>query len=68
MRKEGGKVRMSNGEGWDDRGRAHSDGASVEWGLGTKQTSHTLLLIHGLHGMGLIGSSGLGLLKGDSVG
>ena len=35
---------------------------------GTKQTPHTLLLIHGLRGMGLIGSSGLGLLKGDSVG
>ena len=34
------KVRISNGEGWDDRRRAHSDGASVEWGLGTKQTSH----------------------------
>ena len=31
MRKEGGKVRMSNGEGWDDRRRANSDGASVEW-------------------------------------
>ena len=25
MKKEGGKVRMSNGEGWDDRRRAHSD-------------------------------------------
>ena len=41
MRKERGEVGMSNGEGWDDRRRAHSDGASVEWGLGTKQTSHT---------------------------
>ena len=38
MRKERGEVEMSNGEGWDDRGRAHSDGAGVEWGLGTKQT------------------------------
>ena len=35
---------------------------------GTKQTPHTLLLIHGLRGRGLIGSSGLGLFKGDSVG
>ena len=52
MRKEGGKVGMSNGEGWDDRRRAHSDGAGVEWGLGTKQTSHVILLIHGLCGMG----------------
>ena len=41
---------------------------SVEWGLGTKQTSHSLLLTHGLLGMGLIGSSRLGLLKGDSEG
>ena len=48
--------------------RGHSDGASVEWELGTKQTSHTLLLIHGFLGMGLIGWSGLGLLKGDSEG
>ena len=30
--------------------------------------THTLLLIHGLCGMGLIGSSRLGLLKGDSEG
>ena len=29
----------------------HSDGAGVEWGLGTKQTSHSLLLIHGLCGI-----------------
>ena len=49
--------------------RGHSDGASVEWELRDKpDITHTLLLIHGLHGMGLIGSSRLGLLKGDSEG
>ena len=43
MRKEGGKVRMSNGLGWDARGRAHSDGASVEWELRDKtDTAHTI--------------------------
>ena len=64
MRKEGGKVRMSNGEGWDDRGRAHSDGASVEWGLGTKKTSHTLLLIHGLLGNGFNWQLRVGFAQG----
>ena len=64
----GGKVRMSNGEGWD--GRKEGTVMELLWSgnLGTKQPSHTLLLIHGLCGMGLTGSSGLGLLKGDSVG
>ena len=60
---------MSNGEGWDDRRRAHSDGASVEWELRHKtDITRALLLIHGLRGMGLIGSSRLGLLKGVSEG
>ena len=69
MRKEGGEVGMSNGEGWDDRRRAHSDGASIAWEIRDKtDITHILLLIHGLRGMGLIGSSGLGLLKDDSVG
>ena len=42
MRKERGEVGMSNGEGWDDRRRAHSDGASVEWELRDKtDITHT---------------------------
>ena len=39
MRKEGGKVRMSNGEGWDDRRRAHSDGVGV--GIKGQNRHHT---------------------------
>ena len=45
-------------------GHTCSDGAGVEWGLGTKQTSHTIA--HGLREMGLMGWSGLGLLQRDS--
>ena len=57
-----GKVRMSNGEGWD--GRKEGTVMELLWSgnLGTKQTLHI-----GLCGMGLIGSPRLGLLKGDSV-
>ena len=52
MRKEGGKVRMSTGEEWDDR-----------------KEGTVILLIHGLCGMGLIGSYRLvGFAVGDSVG
>ena len=47
----------------------HSDGASIAREVRDKSDiTLTLLLIHGLLGMGLIGSSRLGLLKGDSVG
>ena len=43
MRNEEGEVGMSNGEGWDDRRRAHSDGASAEWELRDKtDTAHII--------------------------
>ena len=35
---------------------------------GQTDIAHTLLLIHGLCGMGIIGSYRLGLLQRDSVG
>ena len=45
MRKEGGEVGMSNGKGWDDRRRAHSDGASIAWEIRDK-TDITLTIAH----------------------
>ena len=63
--KRGRGGRDEHGEGWGDRSRAHSDGASVEWELRDKtDITHTLLLIHGLLGMGLIGKLRVGFTQG----